>query len=138
MPRLTMQIQSWKQLNELQPKCSELYQALESSANFYPNIHCVLKVLLTMPVSTASAERSFSIMRRLKTYLRSTMTDKRLTGLALMNIHTDLEIDSEEVLKQFDVTCRRAMCFVTHYLRACMCVNVRAFLSPFIFHLRIR
>ena len=26
------------------------------------------------------------------------MTDKRLTGLALMNIHTDLEIDSEEVL----------------------------------------
>ena len=128
-----MQIQSWKQLNELQPKRSELYQALESSANFYPNIHCVLKVLLTMPVSTASAERSFSTMRRLKTYLRSTMTDKRLTGLALMNIHTDLEIDSEEVLKQFDATCRRAMRFVTHYLRAC--ANVRAFLSPFIFHL---
>ena len=80
-----MQIQSWKQLNELR---SELYQALESSAH--------------LPVSTASAERSFSTMRRLKTYLRSTMTDKRLTGLALMNIHTDLEIDSEEVLKQFD------------------------------------
>src|SRR4029434_8974865 len=73
-----------KQLNELQPKCSELCQALESSANFYPNIHCVLKVLFTLTVPTASAERSFSTMRRLKTYLRSTMTDKRLTGLALM------------------------------------------------------
>src|SRR4029434_8273029 len=102
-----MQIQSWKQLNELQPKRSELCQALESSANFYPYIHCVLKVLLTIPISTASSERSFSTMRRLKTYLRSTMTDKRLTGLALMNIHTDLEIDSEEVLKQFDATGRR-------------------------------
>src|SRR4029434_9872329 len=114
-----MQIQSWKQLNELQPKCSELYQALKSSAH--------------LPVSTASAERSFSTMGRLKTYLRSTMTDKRLTGLALMNIHTDLEIYSEDILKQFDATCRRAMHFVTHYLGAC--VNVRAFLSPFIFHL---
>src|SRR4029434_4226454 len=125
-----MQIQSWKQLNELQPKRSAFYQALESSANFYPNIHCVLKVLLTMPVSTASAERSFSTMRRLKTYL-STMTDKRLTGLALMNIHTDLEIDSEEVL----LAEGQCVLAVTHYLRARVCVNVHAFLSPFIFHL---
>src|SRR4029434_3835252 len=87
------ELELWRQLNELQPKCSELYQALESSAH--------------LPVSTASAERSFSTMRRLKTCLQSTMTDKRLTGLALMNIHTDLEIDSEEVLKQFDATGRR-------------------------------
>ena len=63
-----------------------------------------VRQLLTMPVSTASAERSLITMRLLKTYLRSTMTDKKLTGLALMNIHTDLEIDSEEVLKQFDAT----------------------------------
>ena len=63
------ELEMWRQLNELQPKRSELCQALESSANFYPNIHCVLKVLLTMPVSTASAERSFSTMGRLKTYL---------------------------------------------------------------------
>ena len=75
-----------------------------------------------MPVSTASAERSFSTMRRLKTYLRSTMTDKRLTGPALMNIHTDLEIDSEEVLKQFDATEGQCVLAVTHYLRACVCV----------------
>src|SRR4029434_9787957 len=129
-----MQIQSWKQLNELQPKRRELYQALESSANFYPKIHCVLKVLLTMPVSTASAERSFSTMRRLKTCLRSTMTDKRLTGLALMNIHTDLEIDSEEVLKQFDATGRRAMRLGCNPLFArvceCACVSLAFYLSP--------
>src|SRR4029434_10371601 len=131
-----MQIQSWKQLNELQPKRTELYQALKSSANFYPNIHCALKVLLTMPVSTASAELSFSTMRRLKTYLRSTTTDERLTGLALMNIHTDLEIDSEEVLKQFDATCRRAMRFGCNplFARVCVCecayVSLAFYLSP--------
>src|SRR4029434_2246721 len=108
-----MQIQSWKQLNELR---SELYQALESSANFYQNIHCVLKVL--------------------RHILRSTMTDKRLTGLALMNIHTDLEIDSEEVLKQFDATGRRAMRFGCNPLFACACVcecacvSLTFYLSP--------
>ena len=50
------------------------------------------------------------------------MTDKRLTGLALMNIHTDLEIDSEEVLKQFDATGRRAMRFGCNPLFARVCV----------------
>ena len=90
-----MQIQSWKQLNELR---SELYQALESSANFYPNIHCVLKVLY--------------------------LSTKRLTGLALMNIHTDLEIDSEEVLKQFDATGRRAMRLSCLFARVCECASV--------------
>src|SRR4029434_880772 len=99
-----MQIQSWEQLNELR---SELYQALESLANFYPNIHWVLKVLY--------------------------LSTKRLTGLALMNIHTDLEIDSEEVLKQFDATGRRAMRLGCNPLFARACVNMRAFLSPFIF-----
>src|SRR4029434_566259 len=73
----------------------------------------------------------------LRHILRSTMTVKRLTGLALMNIHTDLEIDGEEVLKQFDATGRRAMRFGCNplFARARVCVNVHAFLSPFIFHL---
>src|SRR4029434_273178 len=95
-----MQIQSWKQLNELR---SELYQALESSAN----IHCVLKVLY--------------------------LSTKRLTGLALMNIHTDLDIDSEEVLKQFDAT-GRTMRLGCNPLFArvceCACISLAFYLSP--------
>ena len=57
-----------------------------------------------------------------------------LTGLALMNIHTDLEIDSEEVLKQFDATGRRAMRFGCNPLFArvceCACVSLAFYLSP--------
>src|SRR4029434_9250779 len=58
----------------------------------------------------------------LRHILRSTMTDKRLTRLALMNIHTDLEIDSEEGLKQFDTTGTRALRFrsLRHILRSPM------------------
>jgi len=43
-----------------------------------------LKVLTTLPVTTASAERTFSMLRRFKTRLRSTMAEDILTGLALM------------------------------------------------------
>ena len=77
----------------------------------------------------------------LRHILRSTMTDKRLTGLALMNIHTDLEIDSEEVLKQFDATGRRAMRFGCNplFARACVCAFL-LFFTPIplqCFNLRI-
>ena len=51
-----------------------------------------------------------------------------------MNIHTDLEIDSEEVLKQFDATGRRAMRFGCNPLFArvceCACVSLAFYLSP--------
>ena len=53
----------------------------------YPNIYRALAILLTMPVSTATAERSFSAMRRLETYLRNTMLANRLIGLTLMNFY---------------------------------------------------
>ena len=39
----------------------------------YPSIDTILCIMLTMPVTSATAERSFSVLRRLKTYVRSTM-----------------------------------------------------------------
>ena len=47
----------------------------------------VIQMLLAVPASAASAERSFSCLRRLKTWLRRTMTQKRLTHLALLHCH---------------------------------------------------
>src|SRR4029434_1737529 len=58
----------------------------------------------------------------LRHILRSTMTDKRLTGLALMNIHTDLEIDSRKYLNNLmQLAEGQCVLAVTHYLRACVC-----------------
>ena len=52
----------------------------------YPNVSAVLSILLTMPVSTATPERSFSSMRRIKTYLLATMKTERLSSFALMQM----------------------------------------------------
>ena len=45
-----------------------------------------------MPATNASPERSFSALRRVKTYLRSTMSQERLNHLMVLHIHQD-EVD---------------------------------------------
>ena len=42
---------------------------------------------MTVPASSATSERSFSALRRLKTYLRATMSQKRLTHILLLHVH---------------------------------------------------
>ena len=49
-----------------------------------------LCVLLTIPVASVSAEMPFSVLRRLKTYVRSTMKNDRLSSLGLMHILTEI------------------------------------------------
>ncbi|XP_068704558.1 52 kDa repressor of the inhibitor of the protein kinase-like [Montipora foliosa] len=68
---------------------------------FYPAIYVAVKTLLTYPVSACAAECSFSSMKRLKTPLRNTMTDDRLSSLAILHIHKEKEINVESVLDQF-------------------------------------
>jgi len=41
----------------------------------FPNIFILLKVLCTLPVSTATPERTFSSLKRVKTYLRNSMKE---------------------------------------------------------------
>jgi len=50
--------------------------------------------MVTLPVATCTSERSFPTLRRVKTYLHSTMGSHRLNGLALLNIHREVQIDT--------------------------------------------
>ena len=43
-------------------------------------------ILLTIPVTVATAERSFSKLKLIKSYIRSTMSQERLNGLAILSI----------------------------------------------------
>ncbi|XP_060080477.1 zinc finger MYM-type protein 1-like [Ylistrum balloti] len=83
-----------------------------TSRDLYPNIRNILSMLLSMPTSTASAERSFSSMRRIKTYLRTTMTTKRLSALAVLHNHRDSQIDIDSVIDQFAAAKSRKLQFV--------------------------
>ena len=81
---------------------SAVSEALElCEASFYPHVHKLLTILMTLPVSSASAERSFSVVRRLKTWLRTNMSQDRIIGLALLHMHRDINVTTEQVLVRF-------------------------------------
>ena len=77
--------------------------------DMYPNIRVLLIIGCTLPVSSAEAERSFSGLRRIKSYLRNRMSDERLSGLALMHLHHDLDIDVDEICTIFVTKHKRRM-----------------------------
>ena len=64
---------------------------------------CQRSSLSFSPATNASSERSFSALRRLKTYLRFTMTQKTLNNLLILHVHKDRtdEISLSEVLNDF-------------------------------------
>ncbi|XP_022160281.1 52 kDa repressor of the inhibitor of the protein kinase-like [Myzus persicae] len=68
------------------------------NSSIFPNVHQLLKILCTLPVSTSTPERTFSCLKRLKTYLRNTMSETRLNGLTLLSIHREVPITPEEIL----------------------------------------
>ena len=65
-------------------------------ASSYPNVQKLIQVLCTIPVTTNTCERSFSKLKLLKTYLRSTMSTERLTSLALIYVQRELS-ETEEI-----------------------------------------
>lgn len=68
---------------------------------FYPEVYVPVITLLTYPVSTCSAERIFSSMKRWKTPLRSTVTDKTLRSLAILHIYKHKDFDIDDVITEF-------------------------------------
>ena len=68
---------------------------------FFPNIHTLIRILCTFPITSAECECSFSTLRRLKTDLRSTISSERESGLALMNINYHRDINIEEGINTF-------------------------------------
>ena len=63
----------------------------------------------TLPVGSADAERSFSAFRKIKTYLRSRMSQDRLLGLALMHLQHSLHVDTKEMCQIYILANRRRM-----------------------------
>uniref|UniRef100_A0A1X7VWZ2 TTF-type domain-containing protein n=1 Tax=Amphimedon queenslandica TaxID=400682 RepID=A0A1X7VWZ2_AMPQE len=80
-------------LDERDPDSSSLhdaYQQLSKVPECFPTVIQCYQIAMTIGVSSATAERSFSSLRKVKTYLRSTMTQDRLSNLALLYIERSL------------------------------------------------
>ena len=69
----------------------------------FREVEKLMRILITYPASSCEAERSFSALRRLKTYLRSTMLQTRLNSLAICHIHKHIldELDVVSLCTEF-------------------------------------
>ena len=67
----------------------EILNNVSSSKSLFSEVFKMIQLLLTIPVTTATAEQTFSVLRRLKTFLRSTVSQPRLNHALLLHIHKD-------------------------------------------------
>ena len=70
---------------------------------FCSQVVIAMKLLLIMPATNATSERSFSALRRDKNYLRNTMCQQRLNNLIVLRVHKELadSIKLEEIANEF-------------------------------------
>ena len=74
----------WREDKDVGGTISNFVDSLRWAGNdLYPNVRMILFILTIRPSTTVSDE-SFSTLKRLKTYLRSTITADRLNGLNLL------------------------------------------------------
>jgi hypothetical protein len=76
---------------------------MEDLHSTFPNVSIALRIYMFLMVSNCSGERSFSKMALIKSKLRSTMTDSRLTALELLSIENDVlsTLSFEDIIDTF-------------------------------------
>ncbi|XP_023733928.2 uncharacterized protein LOC111881766 [Lactuca sativa] len=77
--------------------------AFAKEMDMFPNVLVAYRILLTVSVTVASAERSFSKLKLLKSYLRSTMTKERLNRLVILSIESKFlrSLDYDKIIDVF-------------------------------------
>eukprot|EP00112_Aurelia_sp_Birch-Aquarium-sp1_P007696 Seg1840.4 transcript_id=Seg1840.4/GoldUCD/mRNA.D3Y31 product="hypothetical protein" protein_id=Seg1840.4/GoldUCD/D3Y31 len=78
-----------------------IFSAISSCPNnqmLLPSVMKLAQIYLLAPISAASAERSFSVQRRIKHYSRNRMTEKRYNNLMMLNIHKE-KTDAIDLIK---------------------------------------
>ena len=64
-------------------------QNLTDERCLIPNVMIIIYILMVNPATSATPERSFSLARRIKTWQRATMSQRRFNSLAILNCHKD-------------------------------------------------
>lgn len=75
----------------------------------FNEVHALICLYFAIPVTSATAERTFSVLKRMKTYLRSSMSQERLNNVMMPHIYKELtdQLNLEDIAKTFVMTNER-------------------------------
>lgn len=84
-------------------------------AEAFYELNRLIGIAVTLPVTSVEAERSFSCLKLIKTHLRTTMLDDRLSDIAVLSVHSQRAnvLDLDLVVDKFANTypnCRIMLC----------------------------
>lgn len=90
----------YEEKDEVTPTTSLSATLKQCDSTFFPNVHKLLLLLATTPVTSCEAERVFSQMKLVKSSLRSTMTTDRLESLVRLRVHDDFPINCTDIVRK--------------------------------------
>ena len=87
----------------------DVFHELKKTPESFKCLIMLMKIMLTIPVSTASNERIFSTLKRVKNYTRTTTGDERLSNLILMATEQTFvkSLDLSSLIDKFAGMCNR-------------------------------
>ena len=80
----------------------------ETFKTLFPNLNKTGAICLSIPVTTASAERNFSQMKLIKTHLRSSLNDKSLSNLMKIALESPVELTDSHLEESIDVWSKKS------------------------------
>jgi hypothetical protein len=91
-------------------KAATLYDAKQAYCkmstdvrHLFPEVFVLIKLLLICPGSSCESERSFSALRRLKTWLRHSMTQHKLNYVSICHVHQEKlnDVNGLQLISEF-------------------------------------
>ena len=91
-----------KQVTRIQTLC-EVFNLQSTFKILLSEVHKLLRIYLTIPVTTSTAERNFSALQRIKTFLRSSMSQAQLNHCIVLHVLKDRtdKLDNKETAREF-------------------------------------
>ena len=95
----------------------ELFNTCKFPRSMLPEVDKLLRLYYTIPITSATAERTFSTIRRLKSYLHSTMSQRRLNHLIILHTYKHLteQIDLQAIAVDFINRNNRRINYFGHF-----------------------
>ena len=120
VPGLNDSLLLFQEIKQLTPdivQCRDISKVinmfrLKNFDRIYPRVFLLYQFMLTLPITVSSNERSFSKLKLIKNYLRSTMSNDRLFYLIISSIESDLldEIDIKKLVNDWAKMKDRRLC----------------------------